>query len=323
MQVVKIGVLGCAKIAERAIIPAITSLTDKFLLTGISSRDHHKADRFAEIFKSTPFYSYDALLDKQHIDAVYIPLPNSLHFMYAKKALERGIHVLVEKPLACSYDEVTTLVSLASKMKLALVENFQFRFHSQMQYLSKLISSGELGSIRTVRVGFGFPPFFDKSNIRYQKDLCGGALLDAGAYTTKFSQIILGMGLSVGDSVLNKSIDSEVDIWGGGLLKQINGTFSQISFGFDNFYQCGAEIWLSQGKVSTNRLFTSPPDYEPLYTVESEEGVISVKLPPDNHFINMLEYFYQCIFNDNLKVLEYDLNLDQSRILQELKDKGT
>ena len=83
------------------------------------------------------------------------------------------------------------MVELAEVKDLALLENFQFQFHSQFAYLRDFIQSEEFGELRAFRASFGFPPFPDSTNIRYDKSLGGGALLDAGAYMTKVSQLCL------------------------------------------------------------------------------------------------------------------------------------
>ena len=103
---VPIGVLGLARIAERSVIPAIASLPQQFRLAGLASRSAEKARRFAEQFNAPAVDGYDALLGQPELQAVYIPLPNQLHEEWVEKALERGLHVLVEKPLACSEESV-------------------------------------------------------------------------------------------------------------------------------------------------------------------------------------------------------------------------
>jgi dTDP-3,4-didehydro-2,6-dideoxy-alpha-D-glucose 3-reductase len=317
---VKIGVLSTANISKRSLIPAIKSLPELYELRGIASRDLSKAEELAREFDAEAYGSYEALLDKEIIDAVYIPLPNALHYRYAKLALASGIHVLVEKSLACSLSEVEELVELAKKNKLVMLENFQFRFHSQLKFLKEQIKNGKLGELRMLKAFFGFPPFADADNIRYQKHLGGGALLDAGAYTTKISQILLGLGLQVKAASLNSAPAREVDIWGGAYLEHPdNGVFATLAFGFDLYYQCGVELWFSKGKISTNRLFTAPAPYEPKFEIENAEGKSVLTLDPDDHFSNMLSYFFDCIFDSGKMEKENEQNLDQARLLESIK----
>lgn len=318
---IQIGVLSTANIAVRSVIPNILNLDDQFVLAGIASRNEHKLIDICNTFKTLPYIGYDTLIEDQTIDAVYIPLPNSLHAEWIEKALNNGKHVIVEKSLGCSLDEVTRLTDLAKKKKLILFENFQFRFHPQTLLIQSLIDENVIGEIRCIRASFGFPPFADKDNIRYQTKLGGGALLDAGAYTTKVSQLLLGFDLVVKAASLNNSDNSEVEIWGGAYLQDDKtGKFAELSFGFDHFYQCGIEIWGSLGILSTNRLFTAPINYEPFISLETIEGKKQIKAEAANHFELMLMHFYQLIKANKDSELEHIQNIDQARLLQEIKN---
>ncbi len=320
MKKIKIGILGCANIAVRSVIPVIKELQEHFTLVGISSRTKAKADQWAKEMDTQAFYSYDAILDNTIIDAVYIPLPNSLHFEWAKKALEKGIHVLMEKSLACSFDEVQELVNIAEKKQLALVENFQFRFHHQLQKIQQIIEDKTIGELRCVRSAFGFPPFSDVDNIRYKKELGGGALLDAGAYPIKISSLLLGKNIEVKAAKKNTLADSEVDIWGGGMIVQRNGQlFSEIAFGFDNYYQCNLELWGSKGKLTASRIFTAPPGFVPEVVVETQGNKEVIEVEACNHFENILKYFHTVCFSEEKQKQEYEANILQARLINEFK----
>lgn len=316
---IRIGILGSANIATRSVIPAIKALPDVFMLRGVATRNLDESSLKSEDYKLIE--GYENLIDKEYVDAVYIPLPNSLHFKWVKRALDKGIHVLVEKSMACSHSEVVELNNLAEKKDLALVENFQFRFHPQLKYILELLSDKAIGELRYLRSSFCFPPFPDKNNIRYKKELGGGALLDAGAYPVKISQIFLGKEIDVADASLNSKNSFEVDIWGGATLKQRKGNLrSQINFGFDNYYQCNVEILGSEGRIYTNRIFTAGENVTPSIILETKEnGVKNIELKPANHFVNMLEYFGEVINSKRLRQLEYLENDNQSRLLQEIK----
>lgn len=319
MDKLRIGVLGYANISKKALIPAILSLPQFFQIVAIATRDESKIDYNSQALPCKVYNRYEDIIDTTIVDVLYIPLPNALHYEWVKKALVKGIHVLVEKSLACNFDEVIELNNLALKNSCVLIENFQFRFHSQLQFIKTLLESGKIGEVRCLRSSFGFPPFSDKDNIRYNKDLGGGALLDAGAYPLKLAQEILGNDLEIKTAVLNYE-NHNVDIWGGGFLTQTDGKlFCQFSFGFDNFYQCNIEVWGSLGKLRTDRIFTAPPGYSPELYIETSEGIEKILLEPDNHFENMLKHFYNCTKNEQLRIVEYQQNINQSRLLNEFK----
>ncbi len=322
-DLINIGILSTANIAKRHLIPAIKSLSSNFHLSGIASRSYDNASILAAEFETIAFDGYENLIKNNNIDAVYIPLPNALHFVWVKKALLNKKHVLVEKSLGCSFKEVNELTNLSIQNNLVLIENFQFRFHPQLNTIKEILKLGKIGEIRSFRASFGFPPFEDDSNIRYSTKLGGGALLDAGAYTTKVSQIFIGNNLLVKAATLNIQEKYLVDIWGGAfLLNQETGVFAELSFGFDNFYQCGIEVIGSRGKISTNRLFTSPPSHEPEILLETNSGKEIIKVPASNHFENMLLHFYDLVNKKISMDDEHKNNLDQARLLSEIKKKA-
>jgi NDP-hexose-3-ketoreductase len=317
---INIGIVGYANIAKNSIIPTLREMKE-FNLIGVASRTKKKAFIISEEFKLKSFNSYESILENAALDAVYIPLPNSLHYQWAKKALEKKINVLVEKSMACEFEEVVELNNLAKDKALVLIENFQFRFHAQLKYLKELIDNGKIGELRNMRASFGFPPFQDSNNIRYKKELGGGALLDVGAYPLKLSQIFLGNDITVKSARLEKSRSNNVSIWGSAFITQnIGNLTSQIAFGFDNFYQNNIELWGSKGKIYTNRIFTAKPGFEPLIYIETNEGNEIIKIPPDNHFENMLRYFYNKITTKKSIEEEYIQNINQARLIKELKE---
>ena len=322
-KLVNIGIIGCADIAERFIVPTLLGLADNFHITGFASRTKDKANNFLNKFGIKDYNSYENLLDEKQLDALYIPLPNSLHSEWIETALNKNLHVLVEKSMACNLADVLRLNHIAADKNLVLVENFQFRFHKQLFELKNIVSNGDIGELRCVRSSFGFPPFPNKENIRYIKELGGGALYDAGAYPIKISQIFLGQDIEVSSANLWYDDEKNVDIWGGAYLRQKEGPlFAEIAFGFDNYYQCNLELWGSKGKVSANRIFTSPPGAKAEIVLESNNGKKVITIDADDHFKNMLIYFYELIISKMGRISEYEQNINQSRLLQDLNIKA-
>lgn len=316
---IRIGVLGCASIAQRFVIPAIQSLDSLFELVGVASRDKKDADEFAIKFNCLSFDDYQALIDNDAIDAVYIPLPNSFHYEWVKSALLKDKHVLVEKSLACTLSDVVELNNIARERKLALIENFQFRFHPQLECIKNIIASGEIGDIRQVHSRFGFPPFEDKSNIRYQSDLGGGALLDAGAYPIKVTQEILGFDVEVVSSSLHIDEQLNVDLWGNAQLNLKNSAISShISFGFEQYYQCLLEVWGSEGLIKAGRIFTAPPGHSAEVEVQTQSGGRTISVEETNHFHNMLTYFSLSIDCNEKREFEYKSNVNQAYLISSI-----
>ena len=138
MQKIKIGVLGCASIAERSVIPAILSIP-VFELIAVSSRSAEKANKFAQQFNCEAVVGYQNLLNRKDIDVIYIPLPTGLHEEWVLKTLAAGKHILIEKSVASNYFSAKKMVEMARKKGLLLMENFMFLHHQQHQLVKQLI----------------------------------------------------------------------------------------------------------------------------------------------------------------------------------------
>lgn len=318
MNKLKIGILGCANIAKRSVIPAILAIPE-FELIAIASRTEQKAKEFADEFGCEVVVGYQQLLDRKDIDAIYMPLPTGLHEEWVLKALEAGKHILIEKSLAMSSESAQLMVKKAKEKGLLMMENFMFLYHGQHNLVKDLMAQNKIGELRCFRSSFGFPPLAN-DNFRYNKTLGGGALLDAAAYTVRVSQLFLGDDLTVAASNLNY-MNAEVDIYGGAYLKSKTGAFSEVAFGFDNFYQCNYELWGSKGKITAQRAFTPSPDFKTTITLEVQGEVFNYEVGAENHFVNLLNEFKRCIFENDMESKYVEI-LNQSRLLQELKDKS-
>ena len=206
--------------------------------------------------------------------------------------------------MTCNLKDTEELVEIARNNKLVLIENFQFLHHKQLSVIKDILKENTLGELRCLKSYFGFPPFKDRDNIRYNKTLGGGALLDAGAYPLKISQVILGDDLHVDSSSLFYDNNKGVDIWGSAYLKkQKSKVTSHITFGFDNFYQNSLELWGSEGKLYTNRIFTAPPGFETQIVLETNQnGKKIINIPEDDHFKNaFLDFYQKVITKENFK----------------------
>ncbi len=259
---IRIGVMGCANIARRSVIPALLTLPD-FHLAGVASRTPEKGMEFAQEFDCNFLGTYQDLIDRDDIDAIYMPLPTGLHAEWAARTLQAGKHLLIEKSLAASFSEAEHLIELARRAHLVMMENYMFQHHAQQEAVKKIMRE-QLGEIRLFRATFCFPPLA-ADNFRYDKALGGGALLDAGGYPLKACQLFMDGDIQVLSSCLNFNTD-DVDIWGGAMLTATSGNTSiplQIAFGFDQFYQCGIEVLGQKGRLTTSRTFTAGDGFIP------------------------------------------------------------
>lgn len=315
---IRVGIMGCAAIAKRSLAPAFAA-HPSFQLTAIASRRAEKSKEFAGQYNVRPC-SYDELVAADDVDLIYCPLPTGLHAEWVAKCLQAGKHVLCEKSLACTYEDVFRLVELARERHLLLMESFQFRFHAQNLYVKQLLRERAIGPLRQVVVRFGIPPFPEGlANIRYSKELGGGALLDNGAYTLKAASYLLGDDLTLLAAMddakrLDKDgVGDDVDITGSIMLRTADGVPVQTAYGFSHFYQNGYEIWGKDGKITTTRAFTARSDFAAPVILETRTGRTE-KTFRDDHFAKLLTHVASRL-EDGLFEEEYRQNLLQARLI--------
>lgn len=313
---IRIGVLGCADIANRLVIPNMVQ-TGMYSIVAVASRSVEKATEFSIKFNCDPVVGYENLISREDIDAIYIPLPTGMHYEWIINSLKAGKHVLSEKSLAVDINEASSIIALAREKQLCVFENFMFVFHSQFDFIKQQIKQDAIGDICLLRSSFGFPPFNIDSNIRYKKELGGGALLDAGAYTIMAVHFLLGQNQQVLASSLANG-KWEVDFQGSAMLKNEAGIISQVAFGFDNFYQNNIELWGTKGKMTIDRAFTAGPGFMPKVIIETQNNRSECILPADNHFQKLLIKFAKCITTKQYDFL-FGQIICQSNLLSQIK----
>ncbi len=178
----RFGILGAARIAPAAILrPA--RVVDEVQVTSVAARDKRKAEAFARRHAiSRVIDSYQALINDPEIDAIYNPLPNSLHHEWTIRALRAGKHVLCEKPLASNAREAEEMARTADETGRVLMEAFHYRYHPLAKRVEEILASGEIGTVRRLEADFFIPLFLRPNDIRYKYELAGGALMDTGCY---------------------------------------------------------------------------------------------------------------------------------------------
>ncbi|MFD0683232.1 Gfo/Idh/MocA family protein [Actinomadura fibrosa] len=290
------GVLGCASIALRKVMPAMRD-AEHVELRAVASRDPARARDAARRFGCAAAGGYEDLLGRADIDAVYIPLPTGLHAHWTERALAAGKHVLAEKPLTCDHATAVALVEQARKAGLWLMENYMFLHHGQHRAVGDLVAAGRIGAPRVFTARFGIPPR-DAADIRYRPDLGGGALLDVGVYPIRAASHFLGPELDVVGSVLRMDPATGVDVAGHALLCTPSGITAELSFGFEHAYRSGYALWGDRARITVDRAFTPPPGSEPLVRVESPDGTEELSLPADDQVKNTAEAFARSVLGD-------------------------
>jgi predicted dehydrogenase len=184
------GVLGAARIAGGALIPALRYLRSEIVAVGC--RDLVRGRGFAHAHGIAEVMGYDELIAREDIDVLYNALPNHAHAPWTIRALQAGKHVLCEKPLALSADEVGAVTAASRASGKLVLEAFMYRFHPQIDRLRELVASGALGPVKWMRGSFAYT-LRDMSDCRWDAALGGGALYDLGCYPLDLMRLLTGV----------------------------------------------------------------------------------------------------------------------------------
>ena len=292
----RIGVLGAANIARQFIAGVAPSVLVK--VTAIASRDVDKAAAFArECGVGRSFGSYEAMLADKDIDAVYNPLPNSLHAEWSIKAAAAGKHILCEKPFAVSGAEARAMFDAAAKHKVHLVEAYPYMAQPQTLKVRELIKAGAIGKPQLIRASFGIP-FSDPANIRLKADLAGGSLMDAGSYPVSLVRVLAGERPSRVHAVA-RWFETGVDKTLAGTLEFKSGLIAQISSSFATGYHRHAQVSGDAGSIETMYLNHPPVGGPPVVQVRRGPTVATatetITVEPGNGFFGEAESFARLV----------------------------
>ncbi len=184
------GLLSTARI-NRALIEPLKSSNKSSLIT-VASRTSEKAEEFSKVWGIPHFHSsYEDLLSDPEIDVIYNSLPNSMHAEWSIKAMEMGKHVLCEKPIATSIEEMDSIISIAKKTGMVIAEAFMYRHHPQTLLIKQMVEHGDVGNIQLIYGSFCYTNT-RSSDPQFNPDLGGGSLWDVGCYPIGYSRFITG-----------------------------------------------------------------------------------------------------------------------------------
>jgi predicted dehydrogenase len=226
---VRWGVVSTARINDKLLAGARGA--DGVEVVAVGSRDRARGQEFAGRHGIGRVHgSYEELLADPDVEAVYIPLPNSLHVPWSVKALDAGKHVLCEKPLTRRPADAERAFDAADAAGRVLMEAFMWRYHPQTESLVRL--AGEIGPLRLVRAAFGFVMSPDDTgNVRLQGDLDGGSVMDVGCYCVSALRLLGGEPERVsGEAVAG---GNGVDVRFAGALRFAGDVLGTFDCGFD------------------------------------------------------------------------------------------
>jgi len=197
MEKIKWGIIGPGSIANNFADGLSGSYSGQ--LVGIASKNNDRRQTFGDkynIHEEFRFDSYEALINSEHIDAIYISTPHTLHAEWTIKASGKGKHILCEKPGAVNLKEGRKVIEAVREAGVFYAEGFMYRCHPQIPALLKLITEKRIGDITNIKSSFGFDMGKTVPESRlFRKELAGGAILDVGLYPVSFSRLVAGKAL--------------------------------------------------------------------------------------------------------------------------------
>ena len=291
MTKIRWGLLSTANI-NRRVIPAIRA-SERGELVAVASRSQASADRYAAEWQiAQAFASYEAMLDSEAVDAVYISLPNHLHPEWAIRAMQSGKHVLCEKPFALTVADVDEMTAVCQQTKMVLAEAFMYRHHPQTKIMGEWVHNGRLGEIILVQAIFNFL-VRQGNNIRLIAEYGGGSLWDVGVYPMSLAQFVMGGPPEwvLGDQVLG---ESGVDEAFAGQMHYSGGRMAQISSSLRSPYYTFAEIVGTAGRLTVTRPFTAVENSQmTYYPPEGDPEIIPV--PDEYLYLGEVEDMHDAI----------------------------
>ncbi len=290
------GVISTSNIGRAAVNPAIQASRNGELLA-VASREEVRAREFAEKWEIPGHYgSYDALLDDASLDAVYIPLPNSMHREWTIRTAEKGKHILCEKPLALSAAECREMEASAEANGVKLMEAFMYRFHPRTERVVEMVRAGVVGDLKVITSAFTFR-LKNPDNIRLKPELGGGSLMDVGCYCVNVSRTIAGAEPVEVQAVAHQG-SSGVDEQMVGTLRFEDGLLAQFDCALtmerrESCLVAGADAYLTVPAA-----FLPGTDDVVIREHRSRGEMTEHTVAGDDEYRLMVEHFADCVLND-------------------------
>lgn len=313
--IVNWGVIGCAGIAEKAVIPGILGADNAKLYAVASRGATGKLNKFCDKFHPDKAYtSYEELLDDPAIDAVYIPLPNALHYEWTLKAAEKKKHILCEKPLGINAEEVRAMKEAADKNGVLLMEAFAYRQSPLTRKVKSLVENGTIGKIKFIESHFCYY-LDDTEDVRFNASLSGGATYDVGCYNLNIIRYIVGSEptsvYATGEVGDKTGIDESSCI----MMEFKNGvnavSYCSLISGFRSEYTILGE----SGTIHVPVVFNVKGDNKIIITKDSGAEEIIVTCP-DNYMLEV-EQFGRCILNGETPLITYEDSMNNAKLIDE------
>lgn len=316
------GVLGWARIAYKDVIPAIGHSSNG-VLHALASRDAAKLAECRKKFGPPNLHhSYADLVKDPEVEAVYNPLPNSLHKEWTIRAAEQGKHVLCEKPIALNTAETREMVAACKANGVLLMEAFMYRYSARTAKVREILRSGKLGEIKFIQSQFRFL-LNRPGDVRRVAGLGGGSLYDVGSYPVNFTGMVMDeiTGSAPGkgprpESVVVQSVqENGVDELFSALLKYPGGVVAALHSGFNAQLRVSSEIIGTLGSLEIPVTFFGTAGN---LTLTIGDKVRSIPIPESDRYCLQVEDFADAIIRKRPPLLTTDETIRNMELLDRL-----
>ena len=255
-KVVRWGVLGCSGIGKSRTLPGMLAAPNAELYA-LAGRNAEKLTAYAEPFAPQKLYTdYQALLDDENVDAVYLPLPNNVHLEWVLKAAAAGKHILCEKPLALTEAQVKEMFAAAKKGGVLLEEAYAYRHAQLAQKVKEIVDSGAIGKIRYLESKHSTLDT-NRQGIRYQKGMGGGAVYDVTCYNVSLASYLLGADPAELHVCCGFDAETGVDTSDAVLLRYGAGATAMLYAGLDAYPRGSFSVLGESGRIDVDHKFNS------------------------------------------------------------------
>ena len=294
---VRWGIISTANIGRGRVIPAIQQSSNGEVVA-VGSRDLAQAQAFANDLNIPRAYgSYEELIADPEVDAIYNPLPNSMHAEWSIKCAEAGKPTLCEKPFASDAPEAQTMTDAFAQRDILFAEAFMYRFHPQTQQVKALVDSGAVGKINVLNATFNFP-ISDENNIRLSKPLVGGALMDVGCYCINVMRLLTGEEPQRAQAFARIGDRSQVDETLVGILDFPSGVLGHFDCSVRTSQAHTYEVRGTEGRIRVAEGFVMDPNREMVIEHWQGSDYKRITIPPANSYTLMAEDFADALRNN-------------------------
>ena len=328
-KTVRWGILGCSGIGKSRTIPGLLACENAELYA-IAGRNEEKLKAYAEPFAPEKLYTdYQALLEDENVDAVYLPLPNGIHMEWVEKAAKAGKHILCEKPMALTEEQVRKMFAAAKANGVLLEEAYAYRHAQLAQKVKEIVDSGAIGRIRYLESKHST---FDtnRSGIRYQKGNGGGAVYDVTCYNVSLASYLLGKDPE--DMSVYCGFDKEtgVDTSDAVMLRYEEGVTAMLYAGLDAYRRGCYSILGDTGRIDVDHKFNSSgvchirvsTGARPQGAEYVDETTTDYTIWVEDNYKREIELFSDAVLNGTPLTISEEESLRTARVCDAIRKAG-